>query len=129
MKNRLNINETRQNSEQFTQTGNMMSRGSAGRGQRVRSRRLRLMDLSIKRELILPTVSLGPTSLECRGNSLQQAAQGQTACLLKLLSVMARKSGSALLIDQSKGNKATNLQTQSRKPIELASFPARSIAI
>lgn len=59
----------------------------------------------------------------------QRAARGQTAWLLKLLSVMARKSGSALLIDQSKGNKAANLQTQSRKPIELASFPARSIGI
>lgn len=88
------------------QTGNMMSRGSAGRGQRVSSRRLRLMDLSIKWELILPTVSLSPDFAGVQREFQHQAAQGQTAWLLKLLSVMVRKSGSALLIDQSKGNKA-----------------------
>lgn len=66
--------------------------------------------LNKKRELILQSLSLS-LSLPQRRNS----ARGQTAWLTKLLSVMAGKSGRPLLIDQSKGNKAANLQTQSGK--------------
>lgn len=94
------------------------------------------MDLSIKRELILPTLSLflslsEPDFDKVGREFLVAGSAGQTAWLLKLLSVMGPgfKSGSALLIDQSKGNKAANLQTRSREPIEYVSFPARSIAI
>lgn len=41
--------------DQLCRSGNMMSRGQ--RGQEVSGRRLQLMDLSIKRELILPALS------------------------------------------------------------------------
>lgn len=89
------------------------------------------MDLSIKWELILPTLSLSLSLTEVEREFLIADSAGQTAWLLKLLSVMGPgfESGSALLIDQSKGNKAANLQTRSRKPIEFVSFPARSIAV
>lgn len=94
----------------------MMSRGQRGsKGQRQKA--AINGSLNKKRELILPSLSpstrlLGPGR---RGNSSRQAAQGQTAWLSKLLSVMAGKSGRPLLIDQSKGNIAANLQTRSGK--------------
>lgn len=90
------------------------------------------MDLSIKRELILPTLSLSqPDFTKVEREFLAADSAGQTAWLSKLLSVMGPgfESGSTLLIDQSKGNKAANLQTRSRKPIECVSFPARSIVV
>lgn len=70
------------------------------------------MDLSIKRELILPALPQ-PDCREVRREFLLAGNAGQTAWLLKLLSVMGSvfESGAALLIDQSKGNKAANPQT------------------
>lgn len=86
------------------------------------------MDLSIKLELILPALSLSRSDFaKVEREFLVADSTGQTAWLWKLLSIMGAgfESGSALLIDQSKGNKAANLQTHSRNPIELVSFPAR----
>lgn len=90
------------------------------------------MDLSIKTGAnITNSLSLQPDFGKVEREFLVAESAGQTAWLLKLLSVMGPgfESGSALLIDQSKGNKAANLQTRSRKPIEFVSFPARSIAV
>lgn len=93
------------------------------RGQGVSSRRLQLMDPSIKRDLILPALSLSfflsawLRQSEVRREFLVAESAGQTAWLPKLLSVMGPvfESGSALLIDQSKGNKAADLQWRKHK--------------
>lgn len=99
------------------------------RGQRVSGRRLRLMDLSIKRELILPTLSHSAW-LRQSGEGIPRSSQHRANSLaLEITFCNGFESGSALLIDQSKGNKADNLQTRSRKPVEFVSFPAKSIAM
>lgn len=87
------------------------------------------MELSIKTGANITTTSL-PDFARVEREFLVAHGTGQTAWLEKLLLIMGPgfQSGNALLIDQSKGNKAANHQTRNRNPIEFVSFPARAVA-